>query len=90
MEIIGQLHAPAALPLGKIPLVPNEHRLARHLEEEKSVLPLPGSNPVLLGRPSRRLMSMPTEPHRLPGSTNSLSELPNVTIISLHFYFYIY
>jgi len=72
------------------PWNPMNAGLSRRLEEEKNLLPLPGSKPVLLGHPAPRLMSISTELYRLPGSTNTLSEIPNVTIISLDVYFYIY
>jgi hypothetical protein len=77
-------------PREDFPWYPTNIGNSRRWEEEKNVLLLPGSKPVLLGRPARRLMSIPTELHRLPGSTDTLSEPPNVSIISLHFCFYIY
>jgi hypothetical protein len=48
MEVSGQLHAPAALPPGKEPLVPTDRRLGGPQsrygrgDEQKNTQPLPG------------------------------------------------
>jgi hypothetical protein len=53
MEVSGQLHAPAAFPPGKNPLVPLYRRLggpqsrSGRCGEEKNSQPLPGFEPLL-------------------------------------------
>jgi hypothetical protein len=54
MDVIGQLHAPAALPPGKSPWYPLDRRLGRlqsrsgHSDEEKNSHPLPGLEPPII------------------------------------------
>jgi hypothetical protein len=63
MESSDQLHAPAALT------APGTHcikgwvrpRAGLDVMEKKTLFPLPGNKPHILGRPARSLVTIPTE-----------------------------
>jgi hypothetical protein len=67
MEESGQLHAPAALPLGKESPVPMDRKLgwpqsrSEHGGKEKNSQPPPGIKPQNTDRPGSSLLAMPTE-----------------------------
>jgi hypothetical protein len=70
MKVSGQLHTPVALPLEKD--FSGTRFIKRRVGSraglntvEKSILPLPGTEPRLLGRVTRSLLSIQTELFRV-------------------------